>query len=91
MAQRMAYHCDCCGEDCCSVECPVVIYIVAGNPNPEGGFVDPEKLPPFVRQLLKQPTSRVEFCPHCFSEMFPSVNQEELARVLPDPQEGGRA
>jgi hypothetical protein len=87
MAQRMAYYCDCCGESC-SGENPLVIYVVAGNPSPEGGYVDPEQLPPFVRQLLKQPTSRVEFCAHCFGEMFPNVNEGELARVLPDPEQG---
>lgn len=78
MAQRMAYHCDCCNCLINAEEHPIVIYVVAGHVN-GGGEVDESKLHPWVAELLRQPVARREFCAECFDEAMHAAFKETHA------------
>jgi len=93
--------CDECGTWCSVAEVdgspvPLVLYIVAGVP-PEyaGPAVDLNapgiKVPIFVRDLMRQPIPRREYCVGCFAKAFGLALVEaeqapEKAEPAPAPQ-----
>jgi hypothetical protein len=72
--------CDHCGTWCSSAEIdgqsvPLVLYVVAGiPPDYAGPKVDLNapglKVPELVRELMRQPVARREYCVRCFAQQF---------------------
>jgi hypothetical protein len=82
MPQHSRFYCDRCGQsvwhshvqglDGEPVRCPIVVYVVAGQPADTGDPVDLNtvKVPQYLRDLMAQPVARRDLCVNCFAEEF---------------------
>jgi hypothetical protein len=65
------YHCDCCGENICASDVPVVVQLsIAQSPNAKSVYVDPSTLPPVLRDVLEIGGATFELSSACFARMM---------------------